>query len=193
MNHTRQRRLWYVVQTNIQCEERAAKSLRAAKFRVYLPKMKKTIIHHRTKKPIDRYFKLFNRYLFVSLDPNDMDWFRLRRCDGVEKVLGMEIDGKPYEVSREVVRRFMLAQRRGEFDAISPHSKKKRIQGKVPVGSWIRLLPEHPFGGFYGQVVKIKGKGVIKATLDVFGKLIPVEVPPEVVEVAFSGEVKDAA
>ena len=32
-----------------------------------MPKMKKTIIHHRTKESLNRYFKLFNRYIFVGM------------------------------------------------------------------------------------------------------------------------------
>lgn len=193
MARTRAARRWYVVQTNIKCEERAARSLRSSGFRVYLPKMKKTIIHHRTKKPIDRYFKLFNRYLFVSVEPENTNWFSLRRCDGVETVLGIDIDGKPCEISREVVRRFMLAQRKGQFNVLSPHSRKMASLRRFPAGALISLREEHPFGGFYGNVTDVKGKGIIKATMEVFGRLVPVEIRPEDVEAVFVDNHSQAA
>lgn len=193
MARTRAARRWYVVQTNIKCEERAARSLRSSGFRVYLPKMKKTIIHHRTKKPIDRYFKLFNRYLFVSVEPENTNWFSLRRCDGVETVLGIDIDGRPCEISREVVRRFMLAQRKGQFNVLSPHSRKLASQKRFPLGSRISLREDHPFGGFYGNVIDVKGRGIIKATMEVFGRLVPVEIKPEDVEHVYVDNPKAAA
>lgn len=186
-------RLWFVVQTNIKCEERATRSLRAARFRVYMPKMKRTIIHHRTKQPMDRYFKLFNRYLFVSLDPNDMDWFRLRRCDGVETVLGIDIDEKPCQINRDDVRRFMMAQRAGKFNVLAPHSQKLASRKKFPIGSKLRVREGHPFGGFYGQVMDVKGRGVIKATMELFGSLVPVELKPEDIDAVYVDRSKRAA
>jgi len=168
-------RKWFVVQTNIKCEERATKSLRAARYRVYMPVMKKTIVHHRTKDLINKRFKLFNRYLFVSMAPDNLDYGNVRKCKGVETILGIEIDGKPCEISREIIKRFMLAQRRGDFDNVVALTKKQ-MAAKLPVGTRIKVRHEHVFGGFYGQVTKIKGKGVIRAGLEIFGRLTPVEL-----------------
>lgn len=187
-------RLWFIIATNIQCEDRASRSLRAAGFRVYMPKMKKTIIHHRTKEPINRYFKLFNRYLFVSFPAaKDVHFGNARKCNGVETILGIDLDGKPCQIPRETVRRFMLAQRRGEFNDISPLSKKQSATKKFPLGSRLRVKIDHPFGGFYGQVTKIKGKGVVQASLQLFGRLVPVELDLNDIDAVFVNEGKKAA
>ena len=70
--------------------------------------MRKTIIHHRL--PVIRRFRLFNRYLFVSL-PHDAGPHigRVRSCQGVADILGLKLDGKACEINREIVARFMLA------------------------------------------------------------------------------------
>jgi transcription antitermination factor NusG len=168
-------RKWFIVETECGRESRATEALREARYRVYMPVMKKTIIHHRTKEPINKRFKLFNRYLFVSLDPGNMDFGSIRACKGVVKVLGIQLDGHPCEINRDVVKRFMLAQRRGDFDDITLLTRKQ-MAGKVPLGTSIRVRPEHSFGGFYGQVTKIKGRGVITAGLEMFNRLVHVDL-----------------
>lgn len=187
-----QERLWYVVQTNIKCEERATKSLRAAGYRVYMPKMKKTITHHRTKKRIDRYFTLFNRYIFVGISSDNLDFGNVRKCDGVETILGIEMDRKPCRIPRDVILDFVRAQRRGAFNEIDAKSTKDAAKKRFTQGSTIRVRYgqgyNHPFGGFYGQVLNVKGGGVIRAMMSVFGGLVPVEFKPSEVE-----PVKDAA
>lgn len=169
--------VWYVVQTNIKCEARAEKALRAARYRVYAPKMKKTIIHHRTKEYIDRTFALFNRYLFVGAPRGKIDWFVVRSRDGVEKVLG--IDGVPISVDRKLIGDVMLAQRRGAFNDLISKSKRATIEKRHPIGSRLMVRPNTPFPGFHGQVTGVTGRGTVKALIQVLGRLTPVELKPE--------------
>lgn len=180
-------RRWFVVQTNIKCEDKAARNLRAEGYKVYWPKMRKEIVHHRTKKRLRRHFKLFNRYIFVGIRPDNMDFWTLRRCEGVEKVLGTDIDGRPHEIAIGMIERFLLSQRRGEFDDIPQPSRKDTSLKRFPVGTSIRIKTDrfgagHPFGGFYGQVVGIKGRGVVKAMIELFGRLVPVDVEPDFID-----------
>jgi transcription termination/antitermination protein NusG len=176
---------WYVVRSNIRCEDRAMKSLRAAGYRVYLPVMKKDIFQRRKKVLVTRKFVLFNRYLFVR-DPSPVtDFYTMQKCDGVEKLLG--IKGTPIPVPREHIKHFMLAQRRGEFNDLQPKTKKDAARKKFPLGSRIRVhrkATEHPFGGFYAQVTKIKGRGVVQAMLGIFGSMVPVDLRYEDIEPA---------
>lgn len=186
-------RRWFVVRTNIRCEDRAAKSLRSSGYRVFVPKMRKDIIHHRSKRWITRYFVLFNRYIFVGLPAANMDWFRLRACDGVESVLGIE--GKPYQVEREDVADFMRKQRAREFDSRKPPSVTTReqrdaIKKRFKLGAAFRVL-RGPWGGFSGQVESVSGKGTIKAMVALFGRLTPVEFPADTIEPV--DETEDAA
>jgi transcription antitermination factor NusG len=177
-------RRWYVAATHAKCEEKAAKSLREVGYRAYVPKMRKTIIHHRTKKLLDRRFKLFNRYIFISVDPSNPPKVSPKDCDGVYEILGVKLDGQPCEVPRATIRRIMLAQWHGEFDDITEDAKTRKEMSKkrFGVGSQFRVRSNNPFTGFYGTVTKVKGRGVIKAMLDVFGKTVPIEFEPEDIE-----------
>lgn len=171
-------RKWFVVQTNIKCEDRAAKSLRAERFRVYVPKMRKTIVHHRTKELLDRRFKLFNRYIFVGIAADDLAFGLVRSCDGVYDILGSRMDGKPWEVPRETIARIMRAQRSGQFDSLIKRYNITALKGEFPKGSNVKVRDRyghHPFGGFYGQVEKVKGKGTVRIMLEMFGTLVPVD------------------
>lgn len=178
------RRRWYVVRTNIKCEDKAARSLRAAGYRAYVPKMRKTIIHHRTKAQIDRHFHLFNRYIFMAVIEGASVSKSARECDGVEEVLRVQHNGELAwgEVSREQIAMVMRAQRRGEFNDISPKSKKAASIKRFAMGSSIKVREGHALSGFYGTVKGIKGRGVIKAMLQIFGGAVPVELGPEWVE-----------
>jgi transcription antitermination factor NusG len=170
-------RRWFVVQTRIQSETKAAASLRARGYRVYEPYMRKTVVFRKvTGKVVVKRFRLFARYLFVSL-PYDFEPHigAVRGCKGVDDILGMDLDGKACEISRSVVRRFMLAQRKGEFDDVVPITRTQ-MQAKIPLGSKVRVSGHGVFGGFYGQVRSIKGRGVIIAGIEMFGRLVPVQL-----------------
>lgn len=176
-------RKWFIVRTTVAGEARAARSLREKRIRVYVPKMRMTTYHHRTKKRIDRHFVLFNRYLFIGLPADALHFGKVRDCKGVEAILG--IQGVPFEVSRADVTACLNAQRRGEFDNIDPRTRKDASQKKYKPGSFLRVRnPQHPFGGFYGQVVKVKGRGVVQAMIAVFGRLSSVELLPQDIEPA---------
>ena len=107
-------KLWYVVRTNIKCEKRALAALTGAGYEAYLPLMRRDVVHHRTKKVVTKELVLFNRYLFVAQPARDADWFRLRRCDGVETVLGA--NGRYLPVDARAVEAFRQAEAELEFD-----------------------------------------------------------------------------
>lgn len=187
MARTARKKPRFVIRTNIRCEEKAAANLRAAGYRVYLPAMKKDIFHRRNKILVTRKFVLFNRYLFVY-DPRPVtDFYTMRQCEGVESILG--INGTPIHVPYDDVKRFIMAQRRGDFNDLLPRTKKDAAGKRFPLGSKLRVRVEHPFGGFYGQVTKIKGRGVVQAMIQIFGGLTPVDLRYEDIEPAH----KDAA
>lgn len=177
-------RRWYIVRTNIRCEARAATTLRRARYRVYVPKLRKDIRHHRSKEWITKRFILFPRYIFVAQLVRRPDWFTLRQCDGVESVLG--IDGVPYEVPRDTVARFLMAQRNGDFDlregnTISGRQRRALASARFRRGQAVRVLTG-PFAGFAGHVESIEGRGIVKAAIEIFTRLTPVEFEPDQIE-----------
>ena len=188
-----QPKLWYVVRTNIKCEKRALAALIAAGYEAYLPLMRRDVVHHRTKKLITREFVLFNRYLFVAQPAVGADWFRLRRCDGVEAVLGS--GGRYQPVDARAVEAFRRAEVELEFDETRAARLRRKEIGRTrkataamqfPAGAAIRVRKDfahaHPFGGFFGKVESVRGKGVVTAMIELFGRLTPVEFQPDEIE-----------
>lgn len=177
-------RTWYVVRTNVRCEDRAARSLRAERFRVYVPKMRKSVFQRRQRVMTVRHFALFNRYIFVTCRRGAMDWYKLALCDGVESVLG--INGKPAPVPDAEVAGFMLAQRRRAFDdvrgtALSGRQKRELAKARFRRGARLKVLAG-PFGGYAAHVVDITGQGAIKAMVEIFGRLTPVQFEMDQIE-----------
>ena len=181
------------MRTNIKCEKRALAALIAAGYEAYLPLMRRDVVHHRTKKLITREFVLFNRYLFVAQPAAGADWFRLRRCDGVEAVLGS--GGRYQPVDARAVEAFRRAEVELEFDETRAARLRRKEIGRTrkataamqfPAGAAIRVRKDfahaHPFGGFFGKVESVRGRGVVTAMIELFGRLTPVEFQPDEIE-----------
>jgi len=173
---------WYVARTGIRCEDRAASSLRSAGFDVYLPRMRKDIIHHRTKAVITKEFVLFNRYLFVGVESGPFHFGFARSCDGVESLLG--VNGLPARVSAKIVREFREAEVEMEFDDTRKAkiyrgeimaNEKDELKAKFHKGLRVAVKEGHSFSGFYGSVVAAKGRRKVKAMIELLGGMVPVE------------------
>lgn len=169
---------WYAIRTNIRCEARAARALRAAGIAVYVPKMRKAVWNRRKSIQTVRYLPLMVRYIFVRFRGIE-DWMTLRACDGVESVLG--IAGTPYAIPRATVASVMRTQRSGEFDDVpkpKPQSGRQRrelARARFRRGQKVAVL-NSAFSGFAAHVDNIDARGVIKVMISIFGRLTPIEV-----------------
>lgn len=76
---------WYVVQTQVNCEAKAAQHLVRQGFEVYLPRYLKRRRHARkvdfTAKP------LFPRYMFVAIDMATQRWRSIQSTFGVSRLV----------------------------------------------------------------------------------------------------------
>lgn len=174
---------WYVVQSNIKCEEKAEANIEAAGIACYLPSYKKEIVHHRTKKVIEKVYPLFRRYLFVQMPVNNADWYKLRSCEGVESVLG--INGRPIPVPASSVAHFLTAQAEMQYDDTTEakiyrgeikRSHKEQMKATFKPGRQI-IATRGTFAGFSGHVVSIKGASEVRAMIQLLGGLVPVTFP----------------
>jgi transcription antitermination factor NusG len=179
---------WYVIRTSIRGEDRAAKSLRQAGYRVYVPKMRKSIFQRRKKIWVTRHFGLMVRYIFVRMTrlsrDGRPDWYTLADCDGVESVLG--IKGQPTAIPRDVVASFVRLQREHRFDEIrhvvvTNRQRRELAQARFRRNEAIRVL-EGPFSGFAGHVTDVTARGAIRTMIEIFGRLTPVEFDAEQLE-----------
>ena len=78
-------RRWYVVQTQVNCEAKAADNLRRQGYETYLPRYLKRRCHARkvdfTAKP------LFPRYFFVVIDVATQRWRSIQSTSGVSRLI----------------------------------------------------------------------------------------------------------
>lgn len=160
--------VWYILLTNIKCEQRAKSDLEASGINVYLPMARKEFKHHRNKKWITREFPVFNRYMFIELDKTYPRWFDVRRANGVESVLG--VDGRPMPVDPSSVQEVKDKQAVGAFDIM------RKTKSRLQPGQRIRI-EGGPLTGIYGSVTKESGRKTVHMMAEMLNNRIPVEIP----------------
>ncbi len=174
---------WYVVRANIKCEAKAADNIRLAGFDVYYPRQRYERKHRRTNLYTTHERPLMIPYLFVGFDKNKKHFGFVRACEGVEKFL--EVQGEPIPVSAKDVQAIYLAEVDMVFDdtrAARIHRKeeaismKETVKMKFPVGRDVYVMDEmHPLSQFHGVVQEITKTGNVKALVNLFGRMTPVE------------------
>ncbi|MBA8820684.1 hypothetical protein BRY73_23910 [Ochrobactrum sp. P6BS-III] len=173
---------WYVIRTNIKCEEKAANNLRLAGYEAYLPRQRVEFIHKRTKTRVTKERALMQRYLFVAQPRGHADWFKLRRCEGVERVL--ESGGSYVRVSANAVEALFLAERDMQFDDTreariyreeEAKTKKATAKLKFSKGQSVSMV-RGPFIDITGVVEEVTSSGKIKVLLNALNSFVPVEV-----------------
>jgi transcriptional antiterminator NusG len=159
---------WFVLRTNIKCERRAAKGLKAKGFGVYVPRTRRVIRVRRSKLRREVRGPLFVRYMFVGLDHRRPDWFGVRSTDGVQEVLCFNM--VPVRVPYETVEGFRVAEDMGLFD-------QSEQQLKLKPGEIVRLI-EGPLEGLSATVAKSPHHGeLVSIELHLFGRSAPALVP----------------
>ena len=98
--------MWFIVQTNPNCERKAVSELRRAGFRAHMPRLARVRRHHRTGEPLIKRRPLLVGYVFMRF-PGPVNWYALRQCQGVKGVL--YLDGRAYQMPREHVAVIMRA------------------------------------------------------------------------------------
>jgi transcription antitermination factor NusG len=147
---------WFVVQTNIGCQNRARLGLDAAGYRTFLPFYTAWVTHARLKslkrKP------LLDRYLFVEVDPARQSFETIRQTDGVELIITN--NGVPVAVPSFWVNDLLKRQLLGEFDFAS--------KDKLPVGAIVEIVEgvHESLRGVLTSISFRSGKGATVKILD---------------------------
>jgi transcription termination/antitermination protein NusG len=177
---------WYVVRTNVKCEEKASANIREAGYEVYFPRRRVEVKNRRTHTYATRESPLMPRYLFVGLPQTDRNFFKVRGCYGVECILG--VDGRPARISADHVEAIYLAEIDMQFDdtrAARLHrkeearSKKAKTESEFSPGRSNFVTEKgNPFVTFGGVVDEVTNAGRVITLIDIFGRMTPVEFEP---------------
>ena len=105
---------WYIVQTNPNCEKKAAREMRRRGYGVHIPRTGVLRTHHRTKKPIMKRRPAMRGYVFLRFK-GSANWYELRQCQGVKGVL--YVDGHPFALHQDEILKIIRAQRAMAYDS----------------------------------------------------------------------------
>lgn len=164
-------RAWFVLQSVMHGEKKLCEALDCLGVETYVPMARKEVKHRRSRRPVMRQFRLFNRFIFAFLPKDTSQWRTVRAIDEYDGVLGM--GGVPSPVADADIARFRREEAARAFDI----TKTERF----PVGSRVHVL-SGPFGGFAGLVESLPGRDVVRAMLEIFGRSTAVDFPFDTVE-----------
>ena len=161
---------WYVVHTYSGYENKVASSIENAVENMHfsdlisevrVPSEMVTEIKDNKKRDVER--KLFPGYVLVKMVMNDDTWYVVRNIRGVTGFVGP--GSKPVPLTEEEVLRLGV--------------EKTDIEINFAVGDNVSIIDGY-FGGFIGRVNQIeKEKGIVRVTVSMMGKDVPVELALE--------------
>lgn len=194
---------WYVIRTNIKCEDKAERNLKAAGFRTYAPWQKFERFSHRKNVWLHWEMRLAPRYVFIETADQDVPWRTICACEGVEHPLGVdEGHGKggaysmrPIPLNKHQTGQLMAimkAEKDFAFDETRAgklhrreigKTKKDTTRMKYPAGTKVRVN-DGPFASFRGEVTNVNGRGHLVVLVALLGGEVPVELEEGQVQAA---------
>lgn len=133
---------WCVVISKPMAEQVAAKNLRQAGYREYLPMQRRFLTGHRKGRGELVMRPLFSRYLFAELHPSQQ-WTPIIRSIGVADMIWRE--QRPALLTNDVVQAIMDAEKAAEFD-------EKRYGHNLEPGMTVRVN-SGPFQTHIGRII----------------------------------------
>jgi transcription antitermination factor NusG len=150
---------WYVARTLSNREAGAATQLAAQGFRVFLPRIARTVRHARKMRHVRA--PAFPAYLFVALDLNRDRWRSVNGTFGVARLIGA--DELPLPVPRGVVESILETV---------DETGVCRFDKGLSTGQRVRVI-SGPFAEQLGELVRLDGAGRVRVLLEIMGGRIP--------------------
>jgi transcriptional antiterminator RfaH len=163
---------WYVVQTQVNGEAKAAQNLLRQGYEIYLPRYLKRRRHARkvdfTAKP------LFPRYMFVAIDVTTQRWRSIQSTFGVSRLVCNSDDPAP--VARDVLR---LLKAREDPDGFIQMDRRSQFSQ----GERVRVL-SGPFSDNLGLFDGMADRDRVAILLDLLGRKVRVSIDADMVAAA---------
>jgi transcriptional antiterminator RfaH len=163
---------WYVVQTQINAEAKAARNLLRQGFEIYLPRYLKRRSHARKIEKVPS--PLFPRYMFVQIDMATQRWRSIQSTFGVSHLVLQGTD--PARVPPEVV---------SELKAREDDSGCVRLdhRPKFALGAKVRVLAG-VFAENLGLFDGLADRDRVAILLDLLGRKVRVKLEADLVTAA---------
>lgn len=163
---------WYVVQTHVNAEAKAARNLARQGFEIYVPRYLKRRSHARKIEKVAA--PLFPRYLFVRIDTATQRWRSIQSTIGVSHLVANGSD--PIPVRRDVLG--LLKAREDESGFI-----KLDWRPKFSLGEKVRVLAG-AFADNFGLFDGLGDRDRVAILLDILGRKVRVSLEADLVSAA---------
>ena len=161
---------WYVVRSLPRQEARAEFQLHLQGFRVFLPRMTRTVRHARKLRAVNS--AVFPSYMFVVLDPARDRWRSVNGTFGVASlIMGNET---PQPVPSGVVEQLLDYT---DDDGLLSVDRDLREGQAVRVASG-------PFANAFGRLQRLDANGRVQVLLDIMGGKVPTKMHRSTLEAA---------
>jgi transcriptional antiterminator RfaH len=163
---------WYVVQTQVNAEAKAARNLLRQGFEIYLPRYLKRRSHARKIEKVPA--PLFPRYMFVEIDMATQRWRSIQSTFGVSHLVLQGAD--PARVAPDVVNALKAREDEGGYVRLDQPSK-------FALGEKVRVLAgvfAENFGLFDGMADRDR----VAILLDLLGRKVRVSLEADLVTAA---------
>jgi transcriptional antiterminator RfaH len=155
---------WYVVQTHVNAEAKAARNLARQGFEIYLPKYLKRRRHARKVEHVPA--PLFPRYLFVRIDIATQRWRSVQSTFGVSHLVSSGSDPAP--VPRQVLSALKGCEDDGGYVQLDPRPK-------FALGERVRVLAG-VFANSLGLFDGMADRERVAILLDLLGRKVRVSI-----------------
>jgi transcriptional antiterminator RfaH len=163
---------WYVVQTQINAEAKAARNLLRQGFAIYLPRYLKRRSHARKIEKVPA--PLFPRYLFVQIDLATQRWRSIQSTFGVSHLVLQGSD--PARVAADVVNALKAREDEGGY-------VKLNLRPKFALGEKVRVLAG-VFAENLGLFDGMADRDRVAVLLDLLGRKVRVSLKADLVTAA---------
>src|SRR6516225_9982737 len=164
--------LWYVVQTQVNAELKAARNLLRQGFEIYLPRYLKRRSHARKIEKVPA--PLFPRYMFVSIDIATQRWRSVQSTYGVSHLV---LNGsEPAPVAGAVIDSLKARENTDGFVKLDQRPK-------FAIGEKVRVLAG-AFAENLGLFDGMADRDRVAILLDLLGRKVRVSIEPELVTAA---------
>ncbi len=163
---------WYVVQTHVHCENKAAAHLLRQGYDVYLPRYMKRRRHARRVENVPA--PLFPRYLFVGFDVMAARWRSIQSTQGVSSLVCNS--NEPAVLPESVVAELRRREDDSGFIRFDPRPQ-------YAPGDKVRIV-DGVFGDSFGLFEGIADRDRVAILLDLLGRKVRVVLDRESVAAA---------
>ncbi len=161
---------WYVIQTLPHAENRSILSLERQGYRIFCPRVRKTVRHAR--KVTHSLAPLFPGYVFLNLDTAREQWRSINGTCGVVRIIACREAPQPVPIG-------IVEALQAQVGVDGSNERRQTFK----VGEAVRIAAG-PFADLIGTLDRLDASGRVHVLLGLLGRVVSVTLRSDALEVA---------